>query len=219
MSILFVLLMFLLILSISYFRTRQEVPAKPAVWAGPPVPRMEREYGFSIPQGYNFHPGHTWALGEGNENVRIGMDSFAANLVGQADQIDVIGPNRWIRQGQKFATVKIGDLAVELISPVEGVITAVNHDLTADPAIVSRDPYKDGWIAIVKSPDFAINQKNLVQGTMVAPWMQNNVTRLNALTAELAPNMAQDGGLPLRGLLKRVAGDMRERLLKEFFLN
>lgn len=218
MSILFVLLMFLLILSISYFRTRNEVPAKPAVWAGPPAPRIEREYGFSIPQGYSFHPGHTWALSEGNENIRIGMDSFAANLLGDAEHVDVIGPNRWIRQGQKFATVKIGDLAVDLISPVEGVITAVNRDLATDPTIATRDPYKDGWVAMVKSPDFATNQKNLVQGTMVAPWMQNSVTRLNALTAMQAPNLAQDGGMPLRGLVSRVGADVRATLLKEFFL-
>jgi glycine cleavage system H protein len=218
MSILFVLLMFLLILSISYFRTRNEVPAKPAVWAGPPAPRIEREYGFSIPQGYSFHPGHTWALSEGNENIRVGMDSFAANLLGDAEHVDVIGPNRWIRQGQKFATVKIGDLAVDLISPVEGVITAVNRDLATDPTIATRDPYKDGWVAMVKSPDFATNQKNLVQGTMVAPWMQNSVTRLNALTAMQAPNLAQDGGMPLRGLVSRVGADVRATLLKEFFL-
>ena len=219
MSILFVLLMFLLILSISYFRTRQEVPAKPAVWAGPPAPRMEREYGFSVPQGYSFHPGHTWALGESNEIARIGVDSFAANLLGQADRIEVIGSNRWIRQGQKFATVKIADLAVDLISPVEGVITAVNRDLIADPTLITRDPYKDGWIALIKSPDFAINRKNLVQGSMVAPWMQNNVTRLTAMTAQLAPGLAQDGGLPMRGLLLRVTPEVRESLLKEFFLN
>jgi glycine cleavage system H lipoate-binding protein len=219
MSILFVLLMFLLILSISYFRSRKEVPAKPAVWAGPQAPRMEREYGFAIPQGYSFHPGHTWVIGEGNENTRVGMDSFAANLVGKADQIDILGPNRWVRQGQKFATVKIGGVAVDLISPVEGVITSVNTDLSADPTLATRDPYKDGWVAIVKSPDFVTNQKNLVQGAMVAPWMQNNVSRLSAMTAQLNPQLAQDGGLPVSGLLTRVTAKLRDELLKEFFLN
>jgi hypothetical protein len=38
MSILFVLLMFLLVMSISYFRSRGEVAAtQPEVWAGPPA--------------------------------------------------------------------------------------------------------------------------------------------------------------------------------------
>jgi len=219
MSILFVLLMFLLILTISYFHTRNEVPAKPEVWAGPQVPRMEREYGFSIPQGYSFHPGHTWVVNEGNENARIGLDSFAANLIGKIDQIDVIGENRWIRQGQKFATVKSGGTTVDLISPVEGVLTAVNHDLLQEPALAVHDPYKNGWVALVKSPDLAINQKNLVQGPMVAPWMQNSVSRLNAMTAQLSPALAQDGGLPLGGLLARLEPEVRQSVIKEFFLN
>ena len=50
MSILFVLLMFLLIITISYFRGRNEMPVRePGVRAQ--VPRMEREYGFSDPAG------------------------------------------------------------------------------------------------------------------------------------------------------------------------
>ncbi len=80
MSILFVLLMFLLVMSISYFRTRHEVPAQPQEWAGPQVPRMQREYGFSIPEGYAFHPGHTWVLEEGGEPLAGTPDQQAKDL-------------------------------------------------------------------------------------------------------------------------------------------
>lgn len=219
MSILFVLLMFLLILTVSYFRTHEEVSVQPEVWAGPKAPRIEREYGFAIPQGYSFHPGHTWALHEGAENTRVGLDSFAANLLSPVEQVDVVGPNRWIRQGQKLMTVKSGGLAVDLLSPVEGVITAINQDAIADPSLTTRDPYKDGWIAIIKSPDFAINQKNLVSGAMVAPWMQNNVTRLSGMVGSTSPTLAQDGGLPVSGLLARVAAEVRQQIVKEFFLS
>src|SRR6266436_8687999 len=94
MSILFVLLMFLLVMSISYFRSHGEVAGqKPELWAGPSAPRLQREYGFSIPEGYCFHPGHTWVLKEGGENARVGIDSFAANLLGKIDHIDVMGLN------------------------------------------------------------------------------------------------------------------------------
>jgi glycine cleavage system H lipoate-binding protein len=218
-SILFVLLMFLLILTVTYFRTRKDLPEQPEAWAGPKVPRMEREYGFSIPQGYSFHPGHTWVTSEGGENARIGLDSFAANLLGKVDQIDVAGTNRWVRQGQKIMTIKSGEVRVEMLSPIEGVITTINRDVVDDPTLATRDPYKDGWIAMVKSPDFAINRKNLVQGPMVAPWMQNNVSRLNSMVAETGPMLAQDGGHPVSGVLSRVAVDVRQKLINEFFLN
>ena len=216
MSILFVLLMFLLVMSISYFRTRQEVVAE--VRPGPQAPRMQREYGFSIPDGYSFHPGHTWVMRQGSEIARVGVDSFATNLLGKIDQVEVAGVNRWVRQGQKLVTLKGGGATFEMVSPVEGVVTAVNKDAIEDPSVIGRDPYQNGWLAVVKSPDLAMNQKNLVQGGMVAPWLQNSVTRLNGMVAQLAPTMAADGGLPMAGLLTRVEPELRETLAKEFLL-
>jgi glycine cleavage system H protein len=218
MSILFVLLMFLLVMSISYFRTRNEVVARPAAGTGPQAPRMQREYGFSIPQGYCFHPGHTWVHKESGESARVGIDSFAANLLGKIERVEVGGINRWVRQGQKLLTIESGGEKFELVSPVEGVITSVNQDALDDPSVIGRDPYQGGWIAMVKSPDLAINRKNLVQEGMVAPWLQNSVTRLNGMVTQLAPTMAADGGVPTAGLLSRVMPEIREKLAKEFFL-
>ena len=132
--------------------------------------------------------------------------------------MEVAGINRWVRQGQKLVTVASGGQRFELVSPVEGVITAVNQDVVEDPKVIGRDPYQAGWIAIVKSPELALNRKNLVQEGMVAPWLQNSVTRLNSMVAQLAPTMAADGGLPTTGLLTRVTPEVREKLAKEFFL-
>ena len=86
MSILFVLLMFLLILTISYFRGHKELPAavttKASSSAGAAV-ATRRELGFEVPEGYAFHPGHTWAKNEGHENAKVGADGFTANLLGK----------------------------------------------------------------------------------------------------------------------------------------
>jgi glycine cleavage system H protein len=220
MSILFVLLMFLLIMSISYFRGVQKQPAaKPDAGLRAQAPRVERDLGFEIPQGYCFHPGHTWMLKEGAENARVGLDSFAGNLIGKIDRIEVAGPNRWVRQGQKLMTVHGGGQSLDLLSPVEGVVTAVNNDAIQDPALLTRDPYKDGWVAMIKSPDLAINQKNLVQTSMVGPWMKNNVARLNGMLAQMSPQLAQDGGLPVSGLLARLDPELGQKVVKEFFLS
>ena len=220
MSILFVLLMFLLILAISYFRsTAPEVVARPQASLGPVAsPKMERAFGMAVPEGYCFHPGHTWMVREGSDNARIGLDSFAANLIGRIDRLEVIGENRWVRQGQKVMTIHCGNTAIDLVSPIEGVITNINRDAVADPKSILRDPYDKGWVATVKSPDLPVNQKNLVQGSMVAPWLQNSLTRLAGMVPQMAPAMAADGGLPVAGLLAQVQPDVRKKLLQEFFL-
>ncbi len=220
MSILFVLLMFLLIMSISYFVRPQEQPARrPEIVAQPQSPRLKREYGFEIPHGYSFHPGHMWASKESSDNARVGADSFVTHLMGKIDHIDVCGANRWVRQGQKLITLSRDGASVDLLSPVEGVVMAINDDVLREPSLAANDPYGKGWIAMVKSPDLAINEKNLVQGSMVAPWMQNNITRLNAMLSELSPALAQDGGHPISGLLPRLTPELRLKVVKEFFLS
>ncbi len=220
MSILFVLLTFLVILFINYFNvcTPQSVLARPQAFMSRQPPQIARELGFAIPQGYSFHPGHTWAVREG-ENARVGLDSFAADLIGDIDRVEVIAPRRWVRQGQRIMTLHAGDVSLDLLSPVEGVVMAVNSDVVKDPMLATRDPYKDGWIAVLKAPDLSTNQKNLLQGSMVAPWMSYSVARLNAAVAARNPALAQDGGVPLRSFLLRAEPELRQKLIKDFFLN
>ncbi len=219
MSILFVLLMFLLIISVRYFIEPKTQPATEAeIVAKPQPPLVKREYGFEIPQGYCFHLGHTWVTKEGTDDARVGVDKFATNLMGKIDHIEVRGADRWVRQGQKLITLSGGGVTLDLLCPVEGVVTAINHDALRDPSLVTNDPYANGWIAIVKSPDLKVNQKNLIQGSMVAPWMQNNLARLNAVLSP-SPALAQDGGGPISGLLPRLTPELRQKVVKEFFLS
>jgi len=219
MSILFVLLMFLLVISIrSFLEPKPQPTPELELVSSPQPPLVRREYGFEIPQGYCFHLGHMWAMKEGTDDARVGVDRFVTNLMGKIDHIDLRGADRWVRQGQKLITLSGGGASFDLPSPVEGLVTAINHDALREPSLVADDPYQNGWIAIVKSPDFKINRRNLIQGSMVAPWMQNNLSRLNAMLSP-TPALAQDGGGPIRGLLPRLTPELRQKVEKEFFLS
>jgi glycine cleavage system H lipoate-binding protein len=218
MSILFVLLMFLLIISVRYFIEPKIQPAlEPEIVAKPQPPVVKREYSFEIPQDYCFHLGHTWVMQQGTDNARVGVDKFVTNLMGKIDHIDVRGVDRWVRQGQKLITLTSNGTSIDLLSPIEGVVTAINDDALREPSLVANDPYANGWIAIVKSPDLKVNQKNLIQGSMVASWMQNNLSRLNAMVSP-TPALAQDGGAPISGLLPHLAPEVRQKVVHEFFL-
>jgi len=151
--------------------------------------------------------------------ARVGVDKFATNLMGNIDHVEVCGTNRWVRQGQKLVTLTANGTTLELLSPVEGVVTALNSDALHNPKLVADDPYQNGWIAIVKAPDLRTNRRNLMQEGMVVPWMQNNVSRLNSVLSQMEPSLAQDGGVPVSGLLPRLAPDLQRKVAKEFFLS
>lgn len=220
MSILFVLLTFLLILTVMYFRRPQEdanalqvAPAKKIS-----APLMVKQAGFEVPQDYCFHPGHTWVVDEGRQNARVGIDAFASNLFGKIDSVDVADLNRWVRQGQPLFTITREGRNVDLLSPVEGVLTSVNHEVLKNPNLVVDDPYRNGWLCVIKAPEMATNIKNLLQGPIVLPWMQNSLARLGAMVQQLTPALAQDGGLPVKGLLFQVDAGTQHQITKEFFL-
>jgi hypothetical protein len=118
-----------------------------------------------------------------------------------------------------LATVHAGGTSFELLSPVEGVVMAVNDDVVKNPALAATDPYKDGWLAVLKSPDLMTNEKNLLKGPMVAPWMHYSVSRLNAALSAANPKFAQDGGAPASEVLSQIETSARQKLIKEFFLN
>ncbi len=220
MSILFVLLTFLLILTVMYFRRPQDTanPLQVAPVKKVSSPVMLKHIGFDVPEGYCFHPGHTWVIDEGRQNARVGIDAFAGNLFGKVDSIEVADLNRWVRQGQKLCTVTREGQSIDLLSPVEGVLISVNHEVLKNPNLVIDDPYKNGWLCVVKAPEMKTNVKNLLQGPIVLPWMQNSLARIGAMVQQLTPALAQDGGLPVKGLLFQVEASAREQLVKEFFL-
>jgi len=221
MSILFVLLTFLIVITVNYFYFHVPLAAPPAtkVVVRPRVPVVAKEAGLSIPQGYSFHPGHTWVVREATNDARIGLDKFAADLLGTIDRIEVADPSRWVRQGQRLVTIHSGGASFDLLSPVEGVVMAVNEEVVKNPALAVGDPYKEGWMAVLKSPDLRTSQKNLLQGSMVAPWMHYSASRLKETLASVNPALAQDGGAPLTGILPRVEPQLRQKLIQEFFLN
>ena len=85
MTILFVLLTFLVIISIRYFIEPKSQPAlEPEIVAKPQPPRVRREYGFEVPQDYCFHLGHTWVSKESANDARVGVDEFVTNLMGKS---------------------------------------------------------------------------------------------------------------------------------------
>jgi glycine cleavage system H lipoate-binding protein len=222
MSILFVLLTFLLIMAITYFLRREQpqvaVQPQPRIFPQPQVPSMSLERGFEIPKGYCFHPGHTWVLDEGRQNARVGLDSFGVNLLGKIDRVELVGLNRWVRQGQKMATLTRNGLSVDILSPIEGVIVSANQEVLQDPGLLVKDPYKNGWLCVVKSPEISTNINNLLQGPLVAPWMDNSVRRLASLTARLGVAATADGGLPVSGLLAQLEPGVQRAMVREFFL-
>jgi glycine cleavage system H protein len=55
-----------------------------------------------------------------------------------------------IEQGEIFAEIETISTVHELVSPVSGLVLAVNPHLDEHPSIINEDPYNDGWLVEVR---------------------------------------------------------------------
>ncbi|HUK53809.1 MAG TPA: glycine cleavage system protein H [Candidatus Binatia bacterium] len=219
MTVILVLLTFAIFLTIDYLR--QEKPATQTVQAkAEPAPRLLPSYvaGFELPANVRYHPGHTWALAESPNLVRVGLDDFAARLIGKMDHMDLPKRGQWIRQGQKLATIFRDGAKTELVSPVEGEVTQVNEAALSEPALAAREPYGKGWLVSVFSPDAQTGFRNLLGGNLARSWMAEASARLFARMPAMAGAVAQDGGLAVHDLTAQMPDVQWAEITREFFL-
>jgi len=222
MTAILVLATFAVFLLIDYLRSKEPVVQQAAVAErkAASVPKLQPAFvgGFEVRNNLRYHPGHTWALGESPNFVRVGLDDFAARLIGKVGEIAMPKRGQWVRQGQKFVTILRNGSKAELVSPIEGEVTGINEALLKDSALLGRDPYGEGWLVTVQAPDAKTNFRNLLSGAMARRWMEEATTRLRARMSVAAGAMAQDGGVAVEDLTEHLSGQAWNEFTAEFFL-
>lgn len=222
MTVILVIFMFAIFIAYDYFSKRRSAVTQqvkqPAEMLPPRlVPAVVS--GFQVPDNLLYHPGHTWALGESSNLVRVGVDDFAAKLNGKVDHMALPQRGQWIRQGQKLCTLFRDGKSVEMVSPIEGNITDINDAALRSPDLTRKDPYGEGWLLKVESPDAKTNFRNLLSGSLARLWTQNSAQRLRNLTGATAGALAQDGGTAIDSVNGLLPNEQWPTLAKEFFLS
>jgi glycine cleavage system H lipoate-binding protein len=223
MTVILVLATFAIFLLIDYVRSRKsvkQVALQPVVREAPShvVPAMVS--GFQVPENVRYHAGHTWALSESRELVRVGLDDFASKLIGKIESIALPQRGRWVRQGQKIWTIFRDGKSVDMVSPIEGTVSDVNEAVAKDPSLALKDPYGEGWIVTVQAPDSKINFRNLIGGALARMWTEDSALRLRKrMPVAMAAALAQDGGVAVDDITAHLPNEDWSTLTKEFFLS
>ncbi len=174
--------------------------------------------GFTYPESYHYHRGHAYALIDYGGRIKVGLDDFSSRLVGVVDKIDVPGLGETVQANETGWEVKREGATARMLSPISGVVTAINNKAIKFPELVNRSPYESGWLYVLEPTRMKPDIKNLLFADEVAQWAKGETARLRSMTAGELGATASAGGAPTRDIFNEVREIGWDRLTREFFL-
>lgn len=173
---------------------------------------------FMTPLDRYYHAGHSWVLPEDDSVVTLGIDDFAQKLVGKPTSVRLPNVGDQIEQGAPGWKLEFDGASVDQLSPVDGEVIATNNQLAESPELVNQDPYGDGWLMRVRVPKMKQNITNLLQSKLAKAWIDSSEDTLRRLVSGELGMVLQDGGVPVSGIARSIAGDDWVSVTKGFLL-
>ena len=172
------------------------------------------------PQGIFLDPHHSWVRITADGTLRVGIDDFLAEAVGDVDGVEAPPRGAQVKRGEPLLKLRVKDKVLVVPAPTSGEVVAVNDHVAAQPWTVNRDPYGVGWVVALWTRDHHEAIKPLRIGSAATAFLRGELQRLADFltptgTLATVPLLA-DGGIPRKGALAAVDNERWDSFQKEF---
>ncbi len=103
----------------------------------------------NVPANLKYSDDHEWCRVEG-EYAYIGITDFAQSELGDIVFVDIPTAGETLAAGDVFGSIEAVKTVSDAFSPVSGVVEEINPAIDADPALVNKDPYGEGWMIKIR---------------------------------------------------------------------
>lgn len=105
-----------------------------------------------IPTDLHYSEEHEYVKPTDEESVYvIGITDYAQGELGDVVYVELPEVGAEFGRMDVFGTVEAVKAVSDLYSPISGTVVEVNEALDADPSLVNRDPYGEGWMLKLKA--------------------------------------------------------------------
>jgi glycine cleavage system H protein len=91
---------------------------------------------------------HEWVEFINDNTVRIGISDFAQHELGDLVFINLPEIGDTVTTGVTFGDVESVKAVSDILSPVTGIVSAINEDLLNNPGKINEDPYGSWFIEV-----------------------------------------------------------------------
>jgi len=102
-----------------------------------------------IPDDLLYTESHEWIKSEG-DNIRVGVTDHAQSELTDVVYVELPKLERQVNAKEPIAVVESVKAASDIYAPVKGTVVEANNALEADPGLINREPYGQGWIFLLK---------------------------------------------------------------------
>ena len=102
-----------------------------------------------IPDDLLYTESHEWIKREG-ERIRVGITDHAQSELTDVVYVELPKLERQVNAKEPIAVVESVKAASDIYAPVKGAVVEANKALEADPGLINREPYGQGWIFVLK---------------------------------------------------------------------
>ena len=103
----------------------------------------------NVPDDFLYTETHEWIKCEG-DNVRVGVTDHAQSELTDVVYVELPKIDRQANAKEAIAVVESVKAASDIYAPVKGRVVEVNKALEADPGLINREPYGQGWIFVLR---------------------------------------------------------------------
>lgn len=182
------------------------------------------ENSVKVPGGIFFDKTHTWTYMEKEGKVRIGVDDFLQHTTGKITRVDMRQIGSKIKKGEVVISLIQNGKRLNVYSPVSGLITKINNDLSINPSLINSAPYSDGWFYMIEPENWIKETRKYFMGENYLNWLKAEFSRLKDFIAVAVKSdnitysqvVLQDGGEIREGLMENFGPDVWEEFQRKF---
>ncbi len=95
---------------------------------------------------------HEWVKIEGDIAIQ-GITDYAQSELSDIVMVEPPAVGKKVKAGEATGTIEAVKAVSDLFAGISGEVVEVNDKVVADPSVINKDPYGEGWLFKVKLDD------------------------------------------------------------------
>jgi glycine cleavage system H protein len=116
-----------------------------------------------------------WVQPQEDNRMRVGLTDYLQQHSGDVAFVSIKPEGTILAPGEELAEIETIKMVLSLPAPVGGKVVEVNTALEMNPETVNKDPYGQGWLAVMEPTDWEGDRAKLLDAQSYFAVMQSQV--------------------------------------------